>query len=144
MFYKNIKVAIVGCGSISGIYVVTAIIQYQNGILGTLHMNSDCIKNEENRLKIYGTEGILTTGASNQFGATVYLQKPLNKSVVFSFAHGYKANSCGSVHRKWLGLLRRSGITVPVRKWCTMYLKPCTAICRVPKPANPTVMDRGH
>ncbi len=34
-------------------------------------MNSDCIEDEETCLKIYGTEGILTMGDPNQFGAPV-------------------------------------------------------------------------
>ena len=40
--------------------VISATMQYANGVLGTLHMNSDCIEDEETCLKIYGTEGILT------------------------------------------------------------------------------------
>ncbi len=38
--------------------VISATMQYANGVLGTLHMNSDCIEDEETCLKIYGTEGI--------------------------------------------------------------------------------------
>ena len=75
--------------------VVTAVMQYANGVLGTLHMNSDCIEDEETCLKIYGTEGILTMGDPNQFGAAVYLQKPLCEPVAFPFTHGYKENSRG-------------------------------------------------
>lgn len=75
--------------------VLTATMQYANGVLGTLHMNSDCIEDEETCLKIYGTEGILTMGDPNQFGAPVYLQKPLSEPVEFPFTHGYKENSRG-------------------------------------------------
>lgn len=75
--------------------VITASMQYANGVLGTLHMNSDCIEDEETCLKIYGTEGILTMGDPNQFGAPVYLQKPLSAPVEFPFTHGYKENSRG-------------------------------------------------
>lgn len=75
--------------------VISATLQYENGIIGTLHMNSDCIEDEETCLKIYGTEGILTMGDPNQFGAPIYLQKPLCEPVEFPFTHGYQENSRG-------------------------------------------------
>ena len=52
--------------------VITAAMQYSSGVLGTLHMNSDCILDEKTNLEIYGTEGILTMGDPNVFGAPVY------------------------------------------------------------------------
>lgn len=75
--------------------VISATLQYENGVIGTLHMNSDCIEDEETCLKIYGTEGILTMGDPNQFGAPVFLQKPLCEPVEFPFTHGYQENSRG-------------------------------------------------
>lgn len=75
--------------------VLTAAIRYQNGVLGTLHMNSDCILDEKTNLEIYGTEGILTMGDPNQFGAPVYLQKTLAAPMQFPFTHGYADNSRG-------------------------------------------------
>ena len=75
--------------------VISATLQYENGVIGTLHMNSDCIEDEETCLKIYGTEGILTMGYPNQFGAPVFLQKPLCEPVEFPFTHGYQENSRG-------------------------------------------------
>jgi predicted dehydrogenase len=75
--------------------VLTAAIQYQSGVLGTLHMNSDCIIDEKTNLEIYGTEGILTMGDPNQFGAPVYLQKTLGQPVQVPFTHGYAENSRG-------------------------------------------------
>lgn len=75
--------------------VLTAAIQYHSGVLGTLHMNSDCILDEKTNLEIYGTEGILTMGDPNQFGAPVYLQKTLGEPIAFPFTHGYAENSRG-------------------------------------------------
>ena len=75
--------------------VISATLQFENGVLGTLHMNSDCIEDEEVGLKIYGTEGILTMGDPNLFGAPVYLHKPLNDPIQFPFTHGYQENSRG-------------------------------------------------
>lgn len=75
--------------------VITAALQYDSGVLGTLHMNSDCILDEKTNLEIYGTEGILTMGDPNQFGAPVYLQKTLSEPIQFPFTHGYAENSRG-------------------------------------------------
>ena len=75
--------------------VITAAIQYDNGVLGTLHMNSDCILDETINLEIYGTEGILSIGDPNQFGAPCYLRKTLSDPVQFPFTHGYAENSRG-------------------------------------------------
>lgn len=75
--------------------VLAAAIQYESGVLGTLHMNSDCILDEKTNLEIYGTEGILTMGDPNLFGAPVYLQKTLSEPAAFPFTHGYAENSRG-------------------------------------------------
>lgn len=75
--------------------VITAALQYRSGVLGTLHMNSDCILDEKTNLEIYGTEGILTMGDPNLFGAPVYLQKTLGEPIPFPFTHGYAENSRG-------------------------------------------------
>ena len=75
--------------------VITATMQYENGVLGTLHMNSDCILDETYSLVIYGTEGILYMGNPNEFGSPVYIQKTLSGKVEFPLTHGYAENSRG-------------------------------------------------
>ena len=75
--------------------VITATMQYESGVLGTLHMNSDCILDERTNLEIYGTEGILIMGDPNLFGAPVYLQKTLSEPVEFPFTHVFAENSRG-------------------------------------------------
>lgn len=75
--------------------VLTAAMQYQNGVLGTLHMNSDCILDERTNLEIYGTEGILLMGDPNLFGAPVYVQKTQSDPIMFPFTHGFAENSRG-------------------------------------------------
>ena len=75
--------------------VITATMQYENGVLGTLHMNSDCILDETYSLVIYGTEGILYMGNPNEFGNPVYIQKTLGGKVEFPLTHGYAENSRG-------------------------------------------------
>ena len=75
--------------------VISAAIQYENGVLGTLHMNSDCILDETYGLEIYGTEGILYMGNPNEFGNPVYIQKTLGQKVEFPLTHGFEENSRG-------------------------------------------------
>lgn len=75
--------------------VITATMQYESGVLGTLHMNSDCILDETYGLEIYGTEGILYMGNPNEFGDPVYIKKTLSDKVEFPLTHGYAENSRG-------------------------------------------------
>jgi len=75
--------------------VITAAMQYENGVLGTLHMNSDCILDETYGLEIYGTEGILYMGNPNEFGNPVYIRKTMSDKVEFPLTHGFAENSRG-------------------------------------------------
>ena len=75
--------------------VIAAAMQYENGVLGTLHMNADSILDERTSLEIYGTEGILLMGDPNLFGAPVSLQKTNGAPAVFPFTHGFAENSRG-------------------------------------------------
>lgn len=82
--------------------IITAILQYENGVLGTLHFNSDTVYDETYALEIYGTEGILYMGNPNDFGGPVYLRKTTglveadpNNKIEFPMTHGYKENSRG-------------------------------------------------
>ena len=75
--------------------VLVAAMQYESGVLGTLHMNADSILDERTSLEIYGTDGILLMGDPNQFGAPVYLQKTNAQPIAFPFTHGFEQNSRG-------------------------------------------------
>ncbi len=75
--------------------VITATMKYANGVLGTLHMNSDCILDETYGLEIYGTDGILYMGNPNEFGNPVYIQKTGSGKVEFPLTHGFAENSRG-------------------------------------------------
>lgn len=75
--------------------VIAAVLQFQNGVRGTFHMNSDSILDEEARLKIYGTEGILSAGDPNLFGSPVTVKKMLGEEIRFPFTHGYTVQSRG-------------------------------------------------
>lgn len=75
--------------------VITATLKYKSGVLGTLHMNSDCILDETYGLEIYGTDGILYMGNPNEFGNPVYIQKTMGEKIEFPLTHGYSENSRG-------------------------------------------------
>ncbi|MBR1759033.1 MAG: Gfo/Idh/MocA family oxidoreductase [Lachnospiraceae bacterium] len=50
---------------------VSAIIQLENGITGTLHIDADSLTMDEAYFAIYGTKGVLYATDPNQFGGTV-------------------------------------------------------------------------
>lgn len=75
--------------------VVTAAIRYRNGVLGTFHMNSDCILDETTRLEIYGTEGILYAGDPNLFDSKILVKKAMGETIAFPYTHGYTEQSRG-------------------------------------------------
>jgi len=75
--------------------VITATMQYKNGVLGTLHMNSDSLLDETYGLEIYGTDGILYMGNPNEFGDNVYIAKVGCEKTLFPLTHGFAENSRG-------------------------------------------------
>lgn len=75
--------------------ILTSTLEYQNGVLGTVHFNSESIQNEQICLDIYGTAGILKLGDPNNFDSPNLLIKQQNEPVQFPFTHGYLANSRG-------------------------------------------------
>ncbi len=75
--------------------IVTAVAEYANGVLCTVHFNSESILTERPCLEIYGTEGILVMGDPNQFNGRNYIQKPMGELIEFPFTHGYTENSRG-------------------------------------------------
>jgi len=75
--------------------VLTAAVQYENGVLGTVHMNSDTLADEKYCLEIYGTDGILSMGNPNNFGNPVVLKRLKRPEVEFPLTHGFDENSRG-------------------------------------------------
>lgn len=75
--------------------VLTAAIRYQNGVLGTIHMNSETVPDEKYTLEIYGTEGIVCLANPNYFGNPVVLKRPKREAVEFPLSHGFEENSRG-------------------------------------------------
>ena len=74
---------------------LVASIKYKNGVMGTFHINSDCIFNENRILRIFGTEGIITIDDPNMFGSKITIQKAFGEPVEFPFTHGFADESRG-------------------------------------------------
>ena len=75
--------------------VITAALEYENGVLVTLHMNSSSIADESFHLELYGDSGILRLGDPNTFGGAVTIQKPHNAPANLPFSHGFQEQSRG-------------------------------------------------
>ncbi len=80
---------------------VSAIVQLENGITGTLHMDADSNCRDEAFFAIYGTKGILYLTDPNQFGGTVRFlpnamdpRTPVKASELWNFSQ-YSENSRG-------------------------------------------------
>lgn len=75
--------------------VIAAALRYDSGIIGTLHMNSDCITSATTSICVYGTEGILTMADPNRFGGDVIVKKVGAPEIVFPATHGFTTESRG-------------------------------------------------
>ncbi|RKI93345.1 gfo/Idh/MocA family oxidoreductase [Parablautia intestinalis] len=75
--------------------VITAILEFQNKALITLHLNSGTIINESYHLELYGDKGILRMGDPNTFCGKVILEKAQNEQVILPFTHGFQRESRG-------------------------------------------------
>lgn len=70
----------------------TGIIRFQNGVVGTIHMDGESINEEQPSLVIYGTEGILELGDPNTFCGEVKLIRNGTGSCVLPFTHGFSGS----------------------------------------------------
>jgi predicted dehydrogenase len=82
--------------TIEGENVAALSLRLKNGVLGTFHVNADCIFDETRLLKIYGTEGIISIDDPNRFGSPLYLQKAFSDERQIPVTHGYE-NECRGV-----------------------------------------------
>lgn len=76
--------------------VMVGSLELENGVLGTLHFNSESVGNERPSVVVYGTEGMVYLANPDQFGGDVsLLRKGQNEAVVVPSNHGYSENSRG-------------------------------------------------
>ncbi len=57
--------------------IVTATLELENGIVGTIHQNHECIKTDRADFAIYGRDGILMLGNPNYFGGEVRILRDI-------------------------------------------------------------------
>lgn len=76
--------------------VMTGSMEFENGILGSLHFNSECIFPEKPALFICGSEGILTLEDPNCFGGKVTIRaKGSTEELPLPNYFGFNENSRG-------------------------------------------------
>ena len=83
--------------------ILCANVLFKNGVMGTFHMNSDCIFDETRILRIYGTEGILSIDDPNHFGSKLTLRKPFGPEIEFPLTHGFtdEYRGIGAAEMAW-------------------------------------------
>lgn len=64
-------------------------LEFQKGILGSLHFNGISINQPMSALTIYGTRGILELGKPDRFDGFVKMTLPEREGVLMPFTHGY-------------------------------------------------------
>lgn len=75
--------------------VITAVLEFENHALVTVHFNSATIIDESYHLELYGDKGILRMGDPNTFNGSVILEKAQNEPVKLPFTHGFLKQSRG-------------------------------------------------
>lgn len=67
----------------------TAAVQFENGVLGNIHLDGLSIDVEQPHFAIYGTKGIMYLGDCNRFDTSVSIVFPSGEKVNFPHTHGY-------------------------------------------------------
>lgn len=95
--------------SVEDYNVVTAILEFEDQALVTLHLNAASSYNETFHLELYGETGILYLGDPNTFGGEVFLQKPGNDALKVPFTHGFlkESRGIGAAEMAWAILHNR-------------------------------------
>lgn len=83
--------------------ILCANVMFRNGVMGSFHMNSDCIFDETRILNVYGTEGILSIDDPNRFGSKVTLKKAFGEETEFPLTHGFtdECRGVGAAEMAW-------------------------------------------
>ena len=76
--------------------MMMGVLNFKNGVLGTLHFTGCSILPEAPRVMIYGTQGILSIPDPNCFDGTVMVQKRGTQTLEpIPYGYGYSTNSRG-------------------------------------------------
>lgn len=81
---------------VEGPNVLVGSLEFENGVLGSIQFNSECIFPETRHLEIHGTEGVITVHDPNAFGGPVMLLRSgTEPAYSLPLTHGYKEESRG-------------------------------------------------
>lgn len=76
--------------------ILAGTLQFENGAIGSVQFNSECIFPEQPVVMLCGTEGVLYLADPNNFGGTVYYRaKGSNERIALPPNFGYDENSRG-------------------------------------------------
>ena len=76
--------------------ILAGTLQFENGAIGSLQFNSECIFPEKPVVMLCGTEGVITMADPNCFGGTVYYRaKGSSEAIPLPSEFGYSGNSRG-------------------------------------------------
>ena len=107
--------------------IVAAILELENGIVGTIHENNETIMEDRADFAVYGTRGILLLGNPNQFGDPVRLLradpgKPLEHETLEPVP-GYSGNARGLGAADMVEALRSGGPNSASKEMATHVLE---------------------
>lgn len=78
---------------------------FENGAMGSIHINRDSIFPEKPMITFYGTDGIMMLPDPNAYGGEIQLlRKGASEAVRIPTLHGFDENVRGLDRRRWLGL----------------------------------------
>uniref|UniRef100_S0DG04 Putative oxidoreductase n=1 Tax=termite gut metagenome TaxID=433724 RepID=S0DG04_9ZZZZ len=72
-----------------GVDLLAGSLQFESGVLGSVHFDGTSINTEQPLLVIYGTQGILRLGDPNRFDGAVTLVRPEAEPGEIPFTHGF-------------------------------------------------------
>lgn len=75
--------------------LITALLEFENGVLITFHLNGESIRDETFRMELYGDSGIIQLGDPNTFNGETILHKAGNSPVKLPYTHGFQGESRG-------------------------------------------------
>lgn len=76
--------------------ILAGTLQFENGTIGSVQFNSECIFPEQPVVMLCGTEGVLYMSDPNNFGGTVYYRaKGSDERIALPASFGYDENSRG-------------------------------------------------
>ena len=78
---------------IPGSNLVCAGLEFESGVLVSMHLNGNTVGSEQSRFELYGDLGMMKVGDPNVFGGKVTLLLPEGREVEFPFTHGYNGTN---------------------------------------------------